>query len=327
MSFEQKLIEQFESLNISGINASKHLHHLYADYVELVCLISNEIVSKSDILDRLVDNVDNSSIIGKTLDGEIGDIETEISDKNESWITTIFNVLLERKEFLKDSYAFDIIENQIKLKSTIGSTQKFYLYLLISSSLKYFKKLQNVITSDFEILSEKVLTKFLPPKAIVKAFGNNSDFTGNAKEKIERLAYLLNLDVNDYEINQISPISSKEEGLDIIGWIPFDDSNANTLIILVQCGCGKNWVSKRFETSRYENFYRFYKHPPIHTLFIPYALSNKDGRFYQSKDIATPTLVFERIRIMQYVKAIDFNTDFQSKQIIEKCIDYQEDIV
>jgi hypothetical protein len=327
MNFKEKLERQFDTLKVTVINEPKYQHHLYADYTELVCLLSNGFVSTSDIIDRLTDNGMKFPLEKEKLDGEIGLVESEIDDNKEGWINVIFDVLAERESLYRESYPFEISSNKIKLKDEIDSTNEFYIFLLISSSLMFFGKLQNVITTEFEILSEKVLSKYLPERAIIKPFGNNTEFKGNARSKIKQLADLLFIETDDYEINQISEHNSKEEGLDLIGWIPFSDSNSNALIILVQCGCGKDWDSKRFETSRYENFFRFYRQPPIHSLFIPYALSNKDGKFYQSKDIVSPTLVFERYRMLEYAKLFDFDNNFLSKQIVEKCIEYQEDIV
>lgn len=187
--------------------------------------------------------------------------------------------------------------------------------------------MQSILTTEFELLSGEVLKEFLPDKAVIKQFGKNTGYKGSARDKIRALADELNIDTDEYEINQISKQNNQEEGLDLIGWIPFKDNNPNTIIILGQSGCGKNWYGKKFETSRYENFFHFYKQPPIHTLFIPYAISSNEGRFYQSKDIVKPTLIFERKRLLEYSQNQDFFDYFKSKEIVERCIDFVEDIV
>ncbi|MGD1834181.1 MAG: hypothetical protein ACPKQO_00485 [Nitrososphaeraceae archaeon] len=135
----------------------------------------------------------------------------------------------------------------------------------------------------------------------------------------------MNIAIREREVNQIPIQNSKEEGLDIVGWIPFKDNNPNTVCLLVQCGCGKDWHSKQLiEKGRYSNFFDFYRHPPTHSLFTPYALSNTEGRFYQSKDIISPILLFERHRLMEYYDDI---SQLDSNLIVEKCLEYQEDIV
>jgi len=326
--FEQKLEEQFHSMYIATLNEPKYYYHLYADYVELVCLVTDGYVSQSDIIDRLIDEGAHFSPADRTPDGAFGLRETEITDAQESWIAIIFDLLMDRVSGFGCSYPFIVDATGINLiEGDKTNDQLLYIYLLVSSSLKNFKKVQAVLTSEFEILSEEVLKSFLPIKSIVKKFGSDSDYIGNAREKIKALATELNLDTDEYELNQISRHNSKEEGLDIIGWIPFEDKNPNSLIFLGQCGCGKDWFSKQIETSRYENFYRFYKQPPIHSLFIPFAISNKDCKFYQSKDIVHPTLVFERRRILEYSKHVVFDDSFLSSKVVEKCLEYREDIV
>ncbi len=327
INFKQKLEEQFKSFNISALNETKNCYHLYADYVELICLCTNDYISPSDIIDRLNDSGIQFSLEEEKLDGEIGSRETEVNDTQEKWVNIIFDLLRERIVIFGDSYPFIIDKQGIKLiNGHKKSIQLFYIFLLISSSLKDFKKVQNFLTNDFESLSEKVLKEYLPKKALTKAFGVNTKYKGNAKTKILTLAKELNIDTKDRYIEQISEKNSKEEGLDIIGWIPFEDKNPNSIIILGQCACGKEWKNKQFETRRYENFLEFYKQPFIHALFLPFAFSNK-GRFEQDKDITNNILIFERRRILEYLRESKFDNSFKSKQIVEKCLNCQEDIV
>jgi hypothetical protein len=326
-TFEDKLLEQFTSLNISVLSEPHYQYHLYADYIELVSLITDGNLSRSDVIDRFKDN-GMLTIEKESLDGETGLFDAEITDQNENWIISLFDILLERKIIFEDDYPFLVDNCGISKKEGIKTAkQMLYIYLLISSSLKFFKKVQHELTTDFEKMSELVLKEFLPPNAFIENFGKRSDYEGNAKTKIKDLALKIGIEIDEYEFNQISDLNSKEEGLDVVGWIPFKDRNPNTIIILAQCGCGKDWTGKMFETSRYKNFYRFYKHPPIHSLFIPYALSNKEGKFYQSKDIIEPTLVFERKRILEYSGKINFDDSFLSKKIVDRCLGFKEDIV
>jgi hypothetical protein len=327
-SYNQKLIDQFESINISALQEPKRQYHLYADFVELVCIVNSGHVSRSDIIDRLTDEGVRFSPDDETLDGEIGLRDSEISDAQERWINVIFDLLQERSVCFGVNYPFIINDiGIILLEAEKTDLQLVYVYLLISSSLKYFPLVQDILTSEFEILCGNALKNFLPSKAIVKQFGKNSAFKGGALAKIQILADELNIQTNEHYLKQISPSSSQEEGLDIVGWIPFEDKNPNTLIILGQCACGKNWISKQHETKRYENFYEFYKHPPVHTLFLPYALSNQEGKFFQDKDIANQFLIFERRRLLEYSFNFEFNGSLFSKKIVELFLEYKEDIV
>jgi len=147
--------------------------------------------------------------------------------------------------------------------------------LLISSKLDIFNPFKLDLTADFEKVSYVVLKEFLLIKAIVKAFGKNTQYQGNAISKIKQLDNDLDLQVDDYELNQVSERNTQEWGLDIIGWLPFADKCGNKVIFLCQCACGKKeYESKQHDTRRFEIYLRFYKTKPQHTLFIPYSLIN-----------------------------------------------------
>lgn len=329
MEFNEKLTKQFSHLKVGAINETKSNYHIYADYIELIALVYNDFVSKTEVLDRLNDNGVVFEVEDKSIDGKIGSIAPEVDDKGTGFIDLSFEVIKDRQILFNEKYPYILNENGLKLKTDLDNFHKQYLLLLICSSLNFFKDVQDVLTTEFEAISEIVLKNFLPPNAIIFAFGNNTAFTGSARDKIKKLGQLLNIhptDIKERDIEQIPPQSSKEEGLDLIGWIPFSDKIPNQLVIMVQCGCGKPWYGKRFETSRYENFYSFYRQPPLHSLFIPYSLYKNDGIFYFSKNIISPTLIFDRYRLMEYL--CDYKIDeLNSFQIVNKCIEFEEDIV
>ena len=168
----------------------------------------------------------------------------------------------------------------------------------------------------------------MPTHAVVKSFGKNSEYLGTAIGKIRLLAKELKVGVNDNFLNKISTRGNQERGLDLIGWIPFDDNVANYFSILSQCACGKDWYKKLAETRRYENYYDFYCSKPLHAFFIPYSLINyQNSDFYQADEISIPTLLFERKRILNYITDTSFFGELSSKQLVDKCIEYEEDII
>ena len=328
-NFNINISEQFTSFSVKLPNETKVNTHIYADYVELICLFSNDFVSLSDVIDR-IQGSGEEFILPNPTDGNIGQIDTQQYDSAEKFVNIIFDYIEERKTIYQSVYPFETdSEKGIKLidKDILTEQQKLYLYLIVASSLKSFKKLKPEITSEFEALSESVLKLYLPSQAKVINFVNNNVYKGNTKTKIRQLANDINLECNDEEIEQISDYNSKEEGLDIVAWIPFEDKNPNTIVILGQCACGKDWFSKQNETFRYENYLKYYKQPFIHSVFMPYDLKNTNGRFGLSKDITTNHMIFERRRILNLANNDIFDRLKYSKQIVEKCLEYQEDII
>ena len=324
-TFEEKIEDFFVSPKIELVPApSKHLLHLYADYVELVSVFSNQnYVTADAIIDRLKDE-------GYFIQQDSSSDQAEANDEREGFVDRIFQIIYERSILFKDDYPFLIISaNRLVLRESRDITirQKVYITLLLSSSLNLFKEFQTEITTEFELLCMYALKAFLPSHAIVKSFGKNSDYKGTAVEKIQKLAKDLNVRVDDEAFDEISKKGMQERGLDLIGWIPFEDKIPNLLSILCQCACGKEWYKKLNETSRYNNYFSFHRLKPVHSMFIPYGLTNHNGnRFYQNDEISDK-LLFDRKRIMNFITDLNFFNTLESKKLVERCVQYEERIV
>lgn len=329
MSFDNLIEEQFDEFRLKTPNYSTNLKNLYSDYIELISLFSNDsFVTIADIQDRLVDLGIEGDDDEDTASPEIGSKSSEKADELENRVRELFLLVEERYYLYGEDYPFSYKEGRIKLKENLTFKNKLYLIFLIASNLDHFSKLQSIITTEFETISFFVLKEFLPGKAIIKKFGKDSDYTGNAKKKIRDLARDLNLEIDEYEINQISDRNNQERGLDIIGWIPFNDLCSNMLIILAQCACGKHWFGKQHDTTRFESYYHFYKSKPNHTLFIPYSLINtKANKFYQSDEVIKDRLVFERRRLIEFFNDEEVFDSLESKKVVQKCLELQEDIL
>lgn len=311
MSFEEKLALSIQKLkNADRPDCPMDCLNNYADFIELLVLFSgSDGVSYGDIQDRFFGELDENNT-------------SETNDQNESFIDSIYKIIEERIALYKDTYPFDKKDEVILLKKQLLIKQKIYLFLLLSSSLDIFRSFNAELTTDFETLCYKVMQLYLP-NAIVKAFGKNSEYTGSAKVKIKKLAEDLGLQLDDYDFEQIGDRNSQERGLDIVGWLPFDDHCSNMIIFLGQCACGKQYESKQHDVRRFENYYRYYKTKPQRTLFIPYSLINPGKRkFYHSDYIEQGYLLFERKRILGLLEDADdaiFN-NLKTKPLVEKCI-------
>lgn len=325
-NINEKVSSYFSSVSIKmSSKPAKHLTHLYADYLEVVSLFSNSnYISSSDLIDRFKDE-------GLIVRKNNADEQAEGNDKNEQWVNQIFEIIVERKILFQDDYPFELLSNnkiKLKLSATLNNRHKIYLSLLLSSCLYLFEIFEPELTKEFESVCYEALLKFLPTHATVKSFGKNSDYSGSAIQKINQLAVDLKIKVNDSFISKISPRGNQERGLDIVGWIPFQDSVANFLSIFCQCACGKEWYKKLGETRRYEHYYEFHCNKPVHAMFIPYALINhQHSDFHQADEITTNTLLFERRRILNFISDDSFFNNLDSKKIVEKCVTYEEDIV
>lgn len=321
-TFEDKFKECFDNFDtIEKPTYTRSELNLYADFVELISLFSNTNgVSFGDILDRFFGTKDYS-------DNEV--TNSEQKDRDESFIIEILMIIEERINLYKDNYPFSFENSEILLlKENLNWRCKLYLGLLISSKLNIFNEFSPVLSKEFETISYFVFKSYLPDHSIIKEFGKNSEYTGNAINKITNLAKDLGLDIDDDELECISERNYQERGLDVIGWIPFEDNCKNILVYLAQCACGKDKESKFHDTRRFENYLLFYKTKPQHIMFIPYSLINvSKGKFYQSDLIEKDFLIFERKRILSLFNEEDVFDALEMNKIVENCISYLEDIV
>lgn len=333
MTLTEKINTQLSRLELVSITAAKNLHHIYADYAEILALFSNDsFVTASQFISRLEgEGAEIAQDVYERVDEtgeEIGSLSDQKRDKVEAWGTEVFGLFPERSFLFGETYPFLVDDhNKIILKDNLTPIQKVYLILLLASSLKHFPLLQQTLTSEFEEISYFALKEYFPNHAEVKQFGKQSDYTGTAIEKIRHLADDMGVEINEKELSDVSPGNTQEEGLDLVGWIPFADKIPSMVSIFGQCACGKSWESKQNESRRYEEFYNFYKVSPLHALFVPYALGKQDGTFFQSKNINKQTLIFDRKRICDLFGDVSRLNLLGVKEIVDECIEYEEDTV
>ncbi|WP_412476180.1 hypothetical protein [Flavobacterium sp. TBRC 19031] len=310
-----------EKISLTPPEASEHLLHLYADYVELMSLFSRDIIfTVAEVLDRFKD----SGIINQAKDLSQ---QSKQNDENEKWVNQIFQLIEDRAFNYKEMYPFVYKNRSIILKDKLSNKEKIYIHLLFGSNLNIFGKYYGNITTDFEEISYQALVNYLPKKAIVKSFGKNSMYKGYAVDKIRQLANDINIEVNEEGLARISPIGTMERGLDVIGLLPFDDWVGNKLVILAQCACGKKWYDKQAEPKRYDNYLKFYRIESRSALFIPYAIIDFQKRGFHQGDEIINVLIFERKRILDYLDDLSFFDSILSKIIIDKCLERKPDVV
>ena len=323
MTFDEKLEEQLKKMSLTPVSMTRNREYFYGDFAELVALFANgNYFTCADLIDRFNDfnvsirsrraeaydemgneldiEIDDgmgselANELGNTEDGviddEIASSQAERVDEKETWATSVFAILQKRYEIYGADYPFEVDDKKLRLNQPVTARQQIYLMLLLAANLNYFEHLQPTLTSEFEQVAFEVLKRFLPKHAIVKQFGKNSDYEGTAREKISALARDLKVKTRESEIATI--LGSQKRGLDVVGWLPFQDAYANVLSVFGQCACGKDWYRKQNETRRFNSsYYLFEKLDPIHAMFVPAAL-NRKTTIYQSDEIIGGTLLF-----------------------------------
>jgi len=326
-TFEKKIEDTFNRFqHYLPTKHPKNEKKYYADYVELLALCDTESeVTFADVHDRLFGEKEPIEVED---DGQIGSHESQFEDKNEVFIGEIFELIEERASLYQEDYPFDYTHRKIKLKGEATFKIRLYISLLLSSSLNILADFQKELTDEFETLCFHALKDFMPGQSQVREFGQNTTYSGNAQSKIRQLAKELKLPIEEEELEEISDKNSKEQGLDVIGWIPFDDDCQNQLVFLGQCTCGKDIESKFHDVRKFKNYIKFYRLQPILVLFTCYSLINtSNNKFYKSARIEDGFLIFERKRIMQHFKEETVFDSLELNNIVNSYIKFQEDIV
>lgn len=294
------------------------MSHLHADFIELKSLFwaKEEWLTNKDVIGHYKDTDQGKE--DKKNSNEVGSDASDNDDKLLSQITEIFITIKERESLLNDDYPFELDKknNYIRLKSELNEKQLLYIKLLLASNLNNFPKLRHILTKDFEKVSAFALKEYFP-NAVIAEMGKNSTYKGNTIKKINDLAKELNIDINQEEVDKLPPTASQEKGLDLLAFIPFEDKIASMVILLAQCACGKKWPSKTNETGNYESYLNFYKHRPLHSMFVPYCLSSEQSGFHQSESLSNK-IVFERKRIIEFVNDFSNFKKLESYQIVVK---------
>ena len=289
-------------------NAPKKSVYAWADYIELLCLFNaDQQVSKSDVLDRVRERVEDLGESGGLKDFMGEDFEPDyedgvapiIDDKWSAYSEDWFRLLDFRKAFYKSAYPFNLEASDVlSVYDPLSPIQKLYVSLLLSSNLSYFAPQKDILTKSFERLSAETLRALLPETAYVSIFGTSADgsgrYSGNLSTKIQNLSddlrcrSLLNKKQEDEFSKEYG-----DNGLDVVAWLPFgDDNNHSAFIILGQCACTDEWVTKQ-HSSGFESWSRViaFTAPTNNFCFIPICFRDAQGDWHNPADIKGSILV------------------------------------
>jgi hypothetical protein len=305
-------------------NAGRNELYHWCDYIELRCLSHTDHRFSRDALAEAIDeNADNGS--DATADGGLEDEETDdteieedvpATDLNEQHAANCFKHLRWREKAFSTDWPFELDAHaqEIKLKPALNEMHRFYLSLLISSSLRYCPKTRwRELTGLFERASLEILKKLMPDGADVHAFGaaESTRYTGHLFDRLTELTK----DVRghlDLEKRHFAEHDTGDGGLDLVAWHGLCDERKGIPIAFAQCGCTVDgWPDKMLQASPA----RLAGH--LNTLhewstyyFMPLDLSVEyDGLmdWYKLSDFSR-AIVIDRLRFMRMAKLYSLST-------------------
>lgn len=318
-------------MNLKVPKYPDYLKYLWADYFELVCLQSiDRYLSKSELEDRV-----ELQLRDKTEDSE--DVLSEMmgmenfQEKLNNFSGDLISFFEYRQHVYGESYPFEVEDDKIRMKSVLSADNLFYVYLLMSSHLGYFKAGMSTLTTDFEHFSMLGLQYYFGPRAQLAVFGKNVSgrptlFKGTEEQKFIKLAECF--DAKMKSPVDFSSYSSGDGGIDIVGWINFTDKSPGKVLIAGQCKCRKDWSDSRFSSSpnALGGFIEM-THQNLNFSFIPICYRHTTGIWAVSQDVYG-VILMDRQRLVTLIagNTEDFKRS-ESFELVQSFVSQREDVV
>jgi hypothetical protein len=307
-----------------------------ADYFELKCFASIDgIYSIKEFID---DALQRTSDLGEG-DFEDNKKTTGNSAKFDKWeriSEDVIRVVESRLNLFKDSYPFKLTKEKkaLELKEINSFRLELYIFLLLSSSLRYTSKFQTELTSSFEIVSLGALKNMLPKDAVCELFGSSNvdgfenDFDSSKLwDKLQWLKTFLNEELRITE-DQVSKYDKGDKGMDLVAKLDFKDNLSHFLIYFAQCACSpKDWVSKQhsIKDDSWQPLIAL-STKPNEMIFIPQSFRDAKGCWHDEASIHRTNLI-DRYRIMARFNDEDLFKSLSSYKIINDLRVTKESVV
>jgi hypothetical protein len=304
-----------------------HAHtYLWADYVELLCVISQD---KSYSIGQHDDLSGEFEDVRVDLDLESANGNLSFDDKISIKWTDISKVLKIREKQIPDFWPFSFEDGFLELELERGNKSHYlYLFLLVCSALKYCAgRRRNDVTGAFEELGFLALKRILPGWE-VRPFGAHQQtglgYVGSLGDKMHSLAE----DINPRYVAPLSdfdPQDTGDGGLDVVAFMPLGDALGHIPVVFAQCGCSpKDWDKKQLEASPASmNSMITPQHPAANFYFMPHDMRNINGKWNKGVRIGDVILI-DRKRILKLLSGIIDDIDIpEASRIAEEVSNMQ----
>lgn len=271
----------------------------WCDLIELHCLYSEDhFCSSADALEIVYFKSEEVD------DEEEQETHAELVDNRSQYIEDLFFNMRMRQDTLKDEYPFEVTKDTIKTKNE-DSMKKMplYVFLLLCSNLCFVDgTTRDKLTKEFEICSYYAMKALVSERYNIQIFGTSrigSIFKGNVRERIKKLAELLNTRTSTtFEEDRRYDAAGGDGGIDLVAYLPIDKESFIPLIV-AQCACSYDkWRSKQYEISE-DIWYKVFDNlaPYIKMMFVPFFWRENTGIFLNKTEINT--CLIDRLRLIQ----------------------------
>lgn len=232
----------------------------------------------------------SKAIVSSIVEGASG------QETSEAFLSSVWRIL----DYREDLYArkfFKVEDRTIstQLNNALPAPNEYLICLFLS--LFGVQGNTQAPSKLFERLTREAVENYLTGKAIV--FGwpfekVNGDEETAIKLNVMNVANKLN--EKFYE----TPASRfKDRGLDVIGWIPFEDGRSGQSVILIQCAAGHNWTGKLPVPIDAWSQYIHWACNPIKAFAVPCVVDERE--WHESS--TDKGILFDRIRLMNLLQS------------------------
>ena len=212
----------------------------------------------------------------------------------------VFKEIRRRRQICGSRYPF-VIEEKVVLYDDAADSEfyKFLLLLVVSPFLRNERR-QLEVDELFDNVVVDAVKGYLGEGSVAVRFG--WPVSGGRPRKFDAAISWLTAQMNLQPGVGATLPASKDGGVDIVGWKPFNDRKAAYVVILAQCTIRTNWIPKArdiidmvwlawLDTGR----------PVVIALAIPFIIPPQFDRWDSLR--RTVGVVFDRLRICQYLAA------------------------
>ncbi|HVD99558.1 MAG TPA: hypothetical protein VNB90_15220 [Cytophagaceae bacterium] len=232
--------------------------------------------------------------------------EDDVNYKGDELFDSILLELKRRAHLYGPFAPYEINGNVIASKGSWVDYPEYVMCLLFSY---WGAENAHSATKLFERLSKEALEIYFNGKGIVLGFPNINNLTN----QLNGLAVQL---LEERGGRNPDP-EDKDRGVDVVGWIPFEDERNSQVIILMQCAAGRRWrTKKQIPLSAWAQYIHWNYMTTIPALSITEVINNKNWQ----KSVDEYGIIFDRARIFRQIYSAGYSIDMTLRsEIIAWC--------
>jgi hypothetical protein len=232
--------------------------------------------------------------LGASLDASAKELDLPIS-----WA---FKEIARRRRIVGGAYPLTVEETQIRL--TVTHASAFYVFLLLVSLDGPMRRARrfNEIDRIFDRVVQEAVRSYLGPKTNTLRFGwpPSEGRPASFRNALDWLSERIGLPIGPGH----SAPNTKDGGLDVVAWKPFNDKRSAFALALVQCTVQSDWHPKAKDLLDHVWMGRIDSGRPVMlSLAIPFVIPKNYAKWDDLRRMTS--VVFDRLRLAEVLSEQD----------------------